>query len=77
MLQLPPYIGAALQRPWYCCTRKVFRLSSGDRRPGTVGVPLPGITVKVAPLPEESDQDKQNSAEFVDGMYFTSTMGRC
>ncbi|DBA77783.1 hypothetical protein WJX77_012246 [Trebouxia sp. C0004] len=39
----------------------------GERRPGTVGLPLPGITVKVAPLPEESDQDKQISAEFVDG----------
>lgn len=39
----------------------------GDRRPGTVGVPLPGITVKLAPLPEQSDQDKQNPAEFVDG----------
>ncbi|KAL0029683.1 hypothetical protein WJX79_007385 [Trebouxia sp. C0005] len=40
---------------------------TGDRRPGTVGVPLPGITVKVAPLPEETDQDKQISAEFIDG----------
>ncbi|DBA67758.1 TPA: hypothetical protein ACH3X2_001339 [Trebouxia sp. C0005] len=39
---------------------------TGDRRPGTVGVPLPGITVKVAPLPEETDQDKQISAEFID-----------
>ncbi len=77
MFQRPPYIGAALQLPWCCCTCKAFHLISGDRRPGTVGVPLPGITVKVAPLPEESDQDKQNSAEFVDGMYFTSTMGRC
>ncbi|DBB14291.1 TPA: hypothetical protein ACH3X3_001228 [Trebouxia sp. C0006] len=40
---------------------------NGDRRPGTVGVPLPGVKVKVAPLPEQSDQDKQSSAEFVDG----------
>lgn len=39
----------------------------GDRRPGTVGVPLPGVAVKVAPLPEQPDQDKQSSAEFIDG----------
>ena len=33
-----------------------MRVNSGERRPGTVGQPLPGVIVKVAPLPAEADE---------------------
>lgn len=39
----------------------------GDRRPGTVGLPLPGVSVKVAPLPEDADEEQQEGDNFVQG----------
>lgn len=41
-------------------------LYSGERRPGTVGLPLPGVTVKVAPVPEDAKEGQQH-ANFHEG----------
>ena len=34
-----------------------------------MGLPLPGVTVKVAPLPHDSDQDEQDTDNFVEGKH--------
>ena len=42
-------------------------LHSGERRPGTVGLPLPGVTVKVAAVPEDAQESRQDGANFHEG----------
>lgn len=42
-----------------------MRVDPGERRPGTVGQPLPGVIVKVAPLPAEADEVTEDN--FVEG----------
>ena len=42
-------------------------LHSGERRPGTVGLPLPGVTVKVAPVPEDAKEGQHDGANFHEG----------
>ena len=42
-------------------------LHSGERRPGTVGLPLPGVTVKVAAVPEDAKESRQDGANFHEG----------
>ena len=42
-------------------------LHSGERRPGTVGLPLPGVTVKLAPVPEDAKESQQLGPTFHEG----------
>ena len=42
-------------------------LHAGKRRPGTVGLPLPGVTVKVAAVPEDAKESQQDGANFIEG----------
>lgn len=41
--------------------------TAGERRPGTVGLPLPGVSVKVAPLSDDAEDAKQDSADYHEG----------
>lgn len=45
----------------------LYELHSGERRPGTVGLPLPGVRVKVAPGSEEAEEGQQHGANFHEG----------
>ena len=50
--------------------------AAGERRPGTVGQPLPGVSVKVAPLP--ADADEATDSDVVEGGSLSSRMsGSC
>ena len=49
----------------------LHELHSGERRPGTVGLPLPGVTVKVAPGSEEDEESQQHGAHFHEGTSWT------
>ena len=48
---------------------KAPRLNAGERRPGTVGEPLPGVSVKVAHLPAGAEEGKEEDEDFVEGMH--------
>ena len=49
--------------------------AAGERRPGTVGQPLPGVSVKVAPLP--ADADEATDSDVVEGGSLSSRTSGC
>lgn len=49
--------------------------AAGERRPGTVGQPLPGVSVKVAPLPAEADE--VTDSDVVEGGSLSSRTSGC